>query len=172
MTSVDEDPKRLVEMYAQFVEVRQKFLLANTADYPEFVQQGWFNLFLWAVHDEVYGIANKINKFWRQLHSLAAWNIILPSLNEVDQYNALVEFVSPTADDCLTAPYSIKSALVTSVCRISHQTKLRSNKDYREILDAKKRLRFPDAEKLAKGYENWPDLKEAFSKLNNDDYKS
>src|SRR5215208_6716151 len=129
VTEVVEDPKRLVEMYAQFVEVRADIKLPPPADYPEFLKHGGSNLFLWAVHDEVYGIANRINEFWRQLHSSAAWNIIWRSLNKVDQYNALVEFVWLPADHCLTAPYSIKQTLVTSMCRISHQTRMHFDKD-------------------------------------------
>src|SRR5947209_2128900 len=104
MTSVDEDPKRLVEMYARLLDERDKIILAPTAEYPDFLPHDPFFL---AVPDEVFGIANRINEFWRQIHSLAAWNTIWPSLNEGDRYNALVEFVRPTADHCLTAPYSI-----------------------------------------------------------------
>src|SRR5712672_696582 len=100
MTSVDEDPKRLVEMYTRLLEKRDKIILAPTADYPDFLQHGNSNPgttpFFWKVPKEVFAIANRLNEFWRHIHSLAAWNTILPSLNEADRYNALVEFVRPT----------------------------------------------------------------------------
>jgi hypothetical protein len=175
MTSVDEDPKRLVEMYTRFLEERDKILLAPTADYPDFLQGGSYNpisiAFLW-MPGQVVGIANRINAFWRQLHSLAAWNTIWPSLNEDDRYNALVEFVRPTADHCLTAPYSIKSMLTTSACRISHQTRLFFEKDFKKTLKDDSRLDYKEARRLAKGFRNWPALEVAFSKLNDDDYKA
>jgi hypothetical protein len=43
MTSVDEDPKRLVEMYTLLLEERDKIILAPTADYPDFLQHGNVN---------------------------------------------------------------------------------------------------------------------------------
>jgi hypothetical protein len=169
MTSVDEDPKRLVEMYTRLLEERYKIMLAPTADYPDFLRHG--NPFFWALHDEVFGIANRINEFWRQLHSLAAWSTILPSLNEGDRYNALVEFVRPTADHCLTAPYSIKSMLTTSVCRISHQTRLFFETNFKETLKEERWLNYNEAKRLANGFRDWPALEAAFSKLNAEDYE-
>src|SRR4051812_17628069 len=146
MASVDEDPKRLVEMYAQLLEERAKIMLVPTAAYPDFLWHGTYPPVFWAVPDEVSGIANRINGFWRQLHSLAAWNTILPSLIEGDRYNALVEFVGPTADHCLTAPYSIKSMLTTSVCRISHLTRQFFETDFKETIKEERRLNYKEAE--------------------------
>lgn len=44
MTSVDEDPKRLVEVYTRLLEERHKIMLAPTADYPDFLRHGKSNL--------------------------------------------------------------------------------------------------------------------------------
>src|SRR3954452_20780520 len=149
MASVDEDPKRLVEMYTRLLEERGETTLAPTADYPDFMARYSYPpisiAFYWMAHGEVLATVNRVNAFWRHIHSLAAWNIILPSLNEDDRYNAIFEFVRPTADQCLTAPYSIKSMLTTSVCHLSHHTRLFSEKNFNVQLKDDRYLDYNEA---------------------------
>jgi hypothetical protein len=63
MASVYEDPKRLVEMYAQLVEERAKFLLAPTATYPDFLWHGTYPPIFWEVPDEVSESAGRSMRF-------------------------------------------------------------------------------------------------------------
>ncbi len=67
MTSVDEDPKRLVEMYTRLLEERHKIMLAPTAPYPDFLQYGNRNLgsipFSWTVPDVFLGLPTESMNF-------------------------------------------------------------------------------------------------------------
>ncbi len=61
--------------------------------------------------------------------------------------------------------------LTTSVCRISHQTRLFFEKDFKETLKDERWLNYNEAKRLAKGFRDWPALEAAFSNLNDEDYE-
>ena len=155
------DDKRQLELYARFLKEREAISMGQPAEYAEF--QGPYDAasipVKWLSEGEVRAVTNKVNAFWRHLGGLVAWSKIYKSLGDDEKFHVVVEFISPTADHCLSMPYSIKQMLVKSICHISHQTNRFCDPNFSEAaLKKDKRLDFREAEKLAGKFSMWPKL--------------
>jgi hypothetical protein len=174
---MNSDDKKLHDLYGRFLEEREFILVAETAKYADFLEQGSYHAFsipvTWLARGEVFGVADKVNEFWRHLGGLVAWNNIYKSIADDDKFNALVEFISPTADHCLGLPYSIKQMLIKSICHLSHQTNRFCDPNFSEdALKPDKQLKFHEIKKLAGRYVAWPQLRDALSQLDDARYRA
>lgn len=174
MSAVDQDDKRLLELYAQFLKRREAVSIGQPAEYAEFAgpYDGASFAVGWLSEGEVPAVTNKVNAFWRHLGGLIAWNEIYQSLDEDDKFNVVIEFITPTADHCLSMPYSIKQMLIKSICHISHQTNRFCGPNFsEEALKKDRNLNFHEAEKLAGAYAAWSRLRDALLELDDGQYR-
>ena len=123
-------------------------------------------------------ITHNINRFGNELRSLLAWAKVFETITEAERISALYEFAYPTASQCMSMPYSIKQALIKSVCQISHQTNRFLDSNWNEKALPEK-PNFHDARRLASRFEAWTALSTALEALDDkafrlasDDYRN
>src|SRR5271167_4351880 len=121
------DDRKLLDYYAQFLQVRSALgEIYPVARYDDFVDRGVYPgaalRATMTASEHILSISNAVNRFCYDLHRLTSWERVLATLTEEEKLSALFEFVTPTADHCLSSPYPIRQMFIKSVCQISHQT--------------------------------------------------
>lgn len=170
---IDSDGERLIELYSEFQRIRQLVPFLPIADYHNFFD-GKYQAFsmpaVWLAEGQVMSAGNAVNRFGDYVMRLIAWNQVLRSASEDDKIDAMIEFMSPLADHCLGAPYSIKQMLIKSVCKLSYSTRAFHERGFKGKLP-RNGFNFPDAQRLAGVYSTWNGLSTAFAELDTADYR-
>ena len=164
------DDETLLALYAKFQRARRSLAeISPQARYDDFIARGRYQgsalpAPMVATH-HILELANTINRFHYDVHSLEAWRNVFGTIIEAEQIQALFEFVFPLASYSLSAPYSIKQKFITSIYQISYHTNRFCDKNWKEV-SFNKSVNFSDCQISAKNYSSWPLLSYALSSLN------
>lgn len=160
----------LLSLYAKFRDARRSSgELRPQARYDDFIAHGRYQgsalpAPIVAQH-HVLDIANAVNRFHYDLHSLEVWRKIIGSITESEKTQALFEFIFPLASHTLSAPYSVKQKLISSIYQISYHTNRFIDKSWKES-SAEKHVNFLDAKRVAEHFRSWSSLECILSNLN------
>jgi hypothetical protein len=115
-----------VDLYQRYKAVLEataltgRFMPYRWAQLPADLDIGWlaYSLMLEEFANE---IANGINDLTNYAHRLKAWSIVVSTLNDDEKFDAVHEFIEPTAVTGLNLPYVIRSRFFFAIAHLSHQ---------------------------------------------------
>jgi hypothetical protein len=155
-----------------------KYLAAQSAAPFEgkIMPYGWGELpkplhFTWMAYDQMFQefsieIANALNQLTNHLHRLRAWDLVLPSLNDDERMEALIEFIDSTATVALLLPYTIRSQFIFAITHLCHQANQAVlGFQWVDDLPGDNKIGFKEAEKYGRSWSAYPRCRAAFEKI-------
>ncbi|HUC71584.1 MAG TPA: hypothetical protein VMS01_10365, partial [Stellaceae bacterium] len=121
--------------------------------------------------EHIITVTNIVNRFHYDLHSFISWSRVFEEISEDEKLMALVEFVIPVSNQCLSAPYLIKQTLIKSICILSHQANRFFIDNWTdESLKPDRKHDFNHAKTLARHFCTWPVIEDALAHLNSKEF--
>ncbi|WP_029081818.1 hypothetical protein [Bradyrhizobium sp. th.b2] len=134
--------------------------------------------FPWVIYGQMFTeyaieIANAVNNLTNHLARIRAWDLVMPSLNDDDRMEALLEFIQPIATDALSLPYAIRSRFIFAIAHLSHQAnQALPNFHWSDDLPEDEKIGFKEAKRCGQHWLAYPGCKDAFEKIFKGDFEA
>lgn len=158
------------ETYALFVKERKN--LGMVAPYAKY---DWLPLdnklpFKWMVYSQFLDehsreLANSINELNQYLGMLMAWQLALPSLDDEEKNQAIVQHVSPITTLALLMPYAIRSRFIYSIAHLSNQANRLKDDGWKDDIAIDRKIYFQEADRHGAFWKSYKKLKVSLEKV-------
>jgi hypothetical protein len=100
-----------------------RYMPYNWSNLPNPVDAQWM-AYSWMLDEFGRELANTVNGFTNDVHSLAAWSTVVGSLAQKRQFEATREFIDKLATSAVNLPYVVKGRFAFAAAHLCHQANM------------------------------------------------
>jgi len=100
-----------------------RYMPYNWSNLPNPVDAQWM-AYSWMLDEFGRELANTVNEFTNDVHSLAAWSTVVGSLAQKKQFEATREFIDKLATSAVNLPYVVKGRFAFAAAHLCHQANM------------------------------------------------
>ncbi|MER9463779.1 integrase [Mesorhizobium sp. M0387] len=118
-----------ISLYRQFRKTLKgtpltgRYMPYNWSNLPNPIGVQWM-AYSWMLDEFGRELANTINRFTNDVHSLTAWSRVIQSLTQKKQFDATHEFIDTLATNALNSPYVVKGRFGFAAVHLCHQANM------------------------------------------------